>query len=747
MSAPRPLTRAIAEPLPDHALPPAAPSRWRAVGAVMGTIARLGASRAVMAGAMLVTLLMYLWNAHVSVDLPLYDESTYFSRGVQLLRGNFAAANMGDVTASPLYVLIYAGWFALLRTYQVYPWVLAMGIVLVGLGAYLLLSRLLHPTLSWVLATFAVVGTAPIVPSNALYYVAAGSLWIGLSLLGTHVARRGLAAFVIFLTVLLRPDFLAVLVVLLVGLLLYEYREWRRDQVLWGSVLISYAPALTGLYLALRGLGSAPADSYDRVTSSLPWSYTDYYHVVYPAQFGGIESYTHPWVLFERDFGPVPHHTLTGALLAMLGNPPKLAGYLGFEIERLVASFGTAALSATGWRNNALFPLPVTITAQTTWLFLAGLALFAGAALACAWSLLGTARLPRLAKGNTPALIGVASLSGLLPVLILVNPHQRFFMIYPLLLLGVGYGLLCIIARVPGLAEQTWLLPVLAFALVMALPQPFIGPSARPTLRAVAFLRAHLPNGAVVIGEPAASYTNYLDTASYQVQGVQAAQYGEPVLLNALAQQPALGYALLTPSFSDATYQRWFSDWSAAIPDVRWRQVAAAPDAGLRLFALPVTTGNLRRLSYRNVLQQQQTVGGAPGAAPAYATVDFGHELTLRGASAQNDVRPLLQLVGSAEVSAIQMHPPYAAMPPSLATQVSATLTPDLAGRSLLFATALTPWASAHNSGGVRLTFTIAGTTYSRTYEVTLQDPAQWQVIAVPLPRYTGTARLTLTIT
>jgi hypothetical protein len=741
------LDRAVATPIENRTLKPASPSRWRVVGGAIQALAQLCANRAVMAGAMGVTLLLYLWNVHISADLPLYDESTYFSRGVQLLRGNFSAANLGDLSASPLYVLLYAAWFGLLRTYQVYPWVLTMSIVLFGVGAYLLLSRLLHPTLSWALATCAVVASAPVVPANALYYCAAGTLWLGLSLLGKRVYTRGLAAFVVLMTVLMRPEFLAVLVVLLAGMFLYEYREWRRDQVLWGSIFISYTPALVGLYLAVRGLASVSAGSYDRVASSLPWSYTDYYRVVYPNQFNGITSYTHPWVLFERDFGPMPQHTLGAALLAMLGQPSRFAGYVGFELQRFVASFGTVTLHAAAWRNNGLSTLPIVIDWQTTGLFLGGLMLFAGVALACGWSLYASGRLPQVAEGSTPVLIGVLSLIGLLPSLILVNPHQRFFMVFPLLLLGVGFGLLCIIARVPLLGEQMWLLPVLACALVLVLPQPFTGPSARPVLRTVAFLRAHLPNGAVVIGEPAESYTNYLDTQGFHVQGMQAAQYTEPVLLSALAQQPTLGYALLTPNYGDGTYQRWFSDWNAAIPEVRWRQVAAQPGLNIRLYALPVMVGNLRRLSYQNFLRQGQSLGGSPATKPAYSSVDFSHEMVWQGGSFHNDVQPLLQAVGGATVSAIQMHPPYAGMPASLATQVSAPLAPELAGRSLIFLTTLTPWATAHHSGGVRLTFTIAGTSYTHVVEVTVQNPEQWQLVSVPLPSYTGTARLTLNIT
>jgi hypothetical protein len=747
LSSPKQLTRALLNPLTNRALKPAFPSRWRSIGAVVVAIARLGARRDIMAGMTILTLVTYLWNVGKSVDLPLYDESFYLSRAVHLLRGDFASANLGDPNASPLYVLIYAGWYALLRSHAVYPWILSSGIVVIGLGCYLLLSRLLHPVLSWSLAIFAVVTTTPIVLGNALYYFAAGVLWMALSLIGKRVYARGLAACLVLVTVYLRPEFLAVLVVMLLGLLIYEYREWTRDQVLWGSVVISYAPVMIGLIFTWRAMTNTLGGAYDRVTSALPWSYNDFYRVRFPDRFLGIEGYAHPWVQFEQDFGHVGQHTLSAALLAMLGNPAKLASYLTFETQRLVASFGTTTFYAAGWRNTGLTSLPIVMSFQTTVLFPGVVVLFAGVALACGWSLRGTPRMPRLASHSAPALIGVVSLVGLLPSLILINPHQRFFMIYPLLLLGVGFGLLCIIARVPTLAGQVWLLPALALALILVLPQPFTGSSARPVMRTVAFLRAYLPNGAVVIGEPADSYSNYLDAEGFHVQGLQVAQYGDPVLLNALKEHPTLGYALLTSSFSDDTYQRWFSEWNAAIPDVHWSQVAAQPDLGLRLFALPVTTGNLRRLSYSNFLRRAQALGGAPGADPVFTTVDFSPELTWQSASARNDVRPALQLVGGTEVSAIQMHPPYLGMPASVASQVSAPLASDLAGRSLLFATSLTPWANARASGGVRLTFTITGTTYSRTYEVTVQNPERWQLVTVPLPRYTGTARLTLTIT
>lgn len=588
-------------------------------------------NRLFMAGMLALALVIYLWNAPHVIDYPVYDESSYFDRGVHLLAGDWASTHMQDPGSSPLYVVYYALWYALLHTSQLYAWVLPSTYMLLGLGAYLLLSRLLHPTLAWALALFTVLVSAPVVPLNGCYYFGAGLLWISLSLLGKRVALRGLAACGVLAATFVRSEFLIVLLLLLALLAIYEWRRIRalpseephRRARYWlgrryGPVLlallgiVTVAPtqltlvlALVTLlvaYLALRlrtlsqgerrararyglALSYLPVAlgcltlAYLRLTvapdyrevSAIPWSYNDYLRSTDPAHFSGINNFAEPFVLFERDFGPVQQpHTVVGVLAAMTHEPGKLLSYLGFEARRLVASFSVSPFETLSWR------------------FWLGTLAFALAASLCYVLLRRASALGCLPlRHNTPALLGVGSLAGLIPWLLFIVPQQRYWMLFPLVLMLFGYiATLLLTWLFRTMRVPSWTAALVVVVLMLHIPQPYIAARPQPIATTIAFIRVHVANGSTIVGEPVTTYARFLATEGIHLTALDAGAYQPSALVDAMRADPTLRYALLTDAYSPGVYAQWFADWSRAFPHLRWVLVAQNANPYLRLYRL-----------------------------------------------------------------------------------------------------------------------------------------------------------------
>src|SRR5262249_43874712 len=225
----------------------------------------------------------------------------------------------------------------------------------------------------------------------------------------------------------------------------------------------------------------------------------------------------------------------------------------------------------------------------------------------------------------------------------------------------------------------------------------------------IAFLRAHVPAGSTIVGEPADSYAYYLAADGLELNAMQAAQFQDSVLVNAFAANPALSYVLLTRIYPESTYAQWFADWNGHFPDLHWTLVAQLHDPELQLYHLADTSGNEQRASYLRLVEQAHEQGFSLTALPSYSTIDFRATLPWKGVDPRNNAPPAVQFAHGINVRSIVLPPYYPGMPPEVPPQVSAQLPPAWSGHGLLFFGTIAPWA-ADNAGadGVRLVFTIA---------------------------------------
>ena len=723
-------------------------------------------NRLIMGLATVFALLVYVWNAPATIDYPLYDEATYFFRGYSLYTGNFQIADLTNFHTSPLQVVYYTVWFALLHTSLLYPWVMASSLLLMGMGIYLLLSRLLPLTLSLVLALVAIIASAPIVPGNADYYLGAGILWMSLALLTKRVWQRGLSLLGVLISVYARPEFEVLLFALVIALVVYEWRAWKRWEMTLKELVIGYAPAVVGLTLSAVLLFSLPSGSDYRSTVALPWSYNDYYNYVYPEQFHGIDSYSNPWVIYEKDFGPVEPRTLTNTMLAMTHNPAKMGGYLLFNAERLLASFGTAAFATYRWSySDPGTTVTVRITPQTTWQFGLGVLIFAWLAMLSYLWLRRKGHLDKVPIRLDPlALIGIGCLLALVPSLLLVNPHQRFWMLYPLTLFLLGAGLLVIgtavVFTLAGFEQQRVArLAKLRLALagccivfaVLLMPQPYAATPQHPNAATVNFLRQYVPDGSTIIGEPVNSYADFLAAEGVHLQPVLPTNYTGSRLVSAFEANPALTYALLTPSYSQDAYQQWFADWQATFPQWPWSQVATLPSSNLQLYALQPHGSGYGRISYALWLAQAKQMRLNTNHLPSFDALDFDHPLVWQSDDKGHRADPSILTAWQIPVKGLSMHPYYPGIDayPTVSSNVEATIPASWSGQSILFFATLAPYAAAQpDAQGTKLTLSIAQPSYSQVVEI-LNVPLsqqQWMPFVLKLPTLTNAVQLHVNI-
>lgn len=721
-------------------------------------------NRGFVAGLVILCLLLYVHNGMTTIDYPEQDEATYFYRAFLLAHGNVTGANLFDPSASPLYIVYYAFCYLLTRTADVYPLVVTSSILLLGLGAYLLLSRIFHPVLSCVFALLVVAWTVPFAPNN-LYTFATACLWLSLAVLGPRMWQRGLAAALVLLCTLVRAEFLAVALVLLVLLIMYETQRARRVRIEWRQVATAYAPAgillCFGLYLYL-GL---PQTIQGASSYAVAWSYTDFYRWVHPSQFVPIYSYANPYHLFTKDFGPLaPTASFTATLLAMTRNPGMLSQYLGFESARLLAGFGTATLDGAQWHYDHSYTQPVVPTPQNTVTFVLGLAVFAVIALTCAAALRHrhSAVIPALST-KTPIVLGLVSLLGLVPLMVIINPHQRFYMLYPLVLLPIGLGVRWIglavleFARVPRSVAPVARggIAILSLAFVVAsLPQPFAMKPASGLEDALTltFLREHVPEHATIIGQPANSFADYLVGDGYDVTGYEAAAFQGTdgnVINNVLTAYPTLRdvYVLFNPNIPYQQNNPWFATWDAMYPELAPTLVAQRQNPNLVLYRLPPNLG--ARVNYLRLLRLVQgSTSAAPSAMlPTYGSVDFSAQLAWDGDRPQNNVTPQTWQAYGWTTQAIALYPDLPDAWAIRAHTVTTALPASWSGQTLIFAGAFAPWElTKQGADGTQLVFSIPGTTYHQVVQLPNTTSQHWHPILVQLPRYAGTLHLQVTV-
>lgn len=586
----------------ETAIAPAPMPPRSALSRVAERVVRATGDRRIMAGVTVLALVIYLWHSLQAIDYPWYDEAYYFYRALRLTAGDFATAGVRGMGASPLYIVYYAGWYTLLHTWRLFPLMFATGMLLLGMGCYLLLSRFLHPALAWGLALFTVFAAAPVVPQNGLYYTGAGLLWMSLSLLGKRAISRGLAALCVLATAYMRPDFLGVALLLLALLAVYEWRQIRalpaRDvQIRRASrVALWYLPVVCGLLLTLVGALHA-ADSAQRVDGAIPWSYNAYLSVNDPQVFQGMNSLAQPFTLFEHDFGPVEPQTLPNTLLAMARHPDKTAPYLNWELGRLSGAFSAATFTAWGYQYSTTQQPPfwdALVNGNLTRLFWLGVVEFALLAWACRFALKRRGLYERLPlRRDTPALLGILSLSALVPWLVLINPEQRFWMTYPLVLLPFGIGVTAIagwlVLRLPAHLRPLpvrWAPVAGVLLMLLFLPHPWMVNVARPHEATITFIRQHVPQHSTITGAPLLSYTYYLAGEGYQLDALEATSFQPSPLVQVEQYDPHLRYVLLTDLFPRSVYDGWFADWHRAYPTRTWKLVAQQASPWLRLYEL-----------------------------------------------------------------------------------------------------------------------------------------------------------------
>ncbi|HEX8731264.1 MAG TPA: hypothetical protein VF725_04300 [Ktedonobacterales bacterium] len=755
-------TRAATTP---NAEPSHAQSGWRRPEAALAFARELAGNRAFIAGLVIVSLLVYVHNALHTIDYQEFDEATYFHRGYLLAHGDVTGAGISDLGSSPLYIAYYALWYLLIGTSNVYPLVVTSSILLLGVSAYLLFGRIFHPVLSWAFALLVVIWSVPFAPNN-LYIFAPACLWLSLAVLGRRPWQRGLAAALALLATLTRMEYLPVVLILLALLFLYETRLLRQRAVEWRELATVYAPAVVMLLVGLDMLQAAPTTLQGSLSYAIAWSYTDFYHWAHPAQFDPLYSYANPYALFTKDFGPLPQQASSLATLAaMTHNMPMMVQYLSFEASRLIAAFGTATLDAPQWRYDHLYTLSVLPNLGDTLGFLAGVAGFAVIVGLCAIALRRRhITVASALKGKTPILYGYISLIGLLPLLALVNPHQRFFMLYPLALLPVGLGLrrigLALLSFTPRPATarsiaQGSVAVALLLTLFVYLPQPFAQepPSGPMDAITLAFLRQHVPEGATIIGEPADSYADYLIGDGYQVSGIEAGPHAGSdgnVIWHILNAQPTLDnvYILFNHNIPYSGSNPWFTAWKALFPEIPITLVAQRQNPYLALYQLsPHLSARVRYLQLVRMTQQGQPGSSAASRLPRYDSVDFSAHLTWTGDQPQNIVTPQPWLVYGWQTQAIVMYPDLPGAWNIRAHTVTTTLPASWSGKTLVLAGAFAPWElNQPQADGTQLVFTIAGTSYHQVVQLPNTPNQQWRPILIPLPQTSGPLRLQVTV-
>jgi hypothetical protein len=548
------------------------------------TVRRLYSSKLFMLLLLIVTIAFFLWNNALVLHYPAYDESGYFFRAVNLVQGNFEIADIFDIKTTPLQVLHYAFWYALLRTSDLYPIIFVTTILLLGLGAYVLLSRILHPAIAWLLSIAIAIAVTPSIPTNVNYYFGPAILWCGLGLLDKNrLYSRAAGVFLTFLACYVRPEFILVAGFISVVVFIYEWRQIRSGLVSRKAAYLVYLPVLL-ILIVTAYLWRPDGQSNYRAMRAFSWSYVDYIRRVEPERFKGAVSWgdAGAWEITEQDFG-----TSQSLPQMILYNPGRFAQYLQFNLEQYRECLGTGLID---WRitdNSFALCKP----SPYLYYFDLGLVIIFGLGLFGYYKLRSQGGLNTVPIVKDPlALIGFASLALLLPTILLLSTWARFYHIFPLILLPVGL-LLSYIASYWRLSP--WLISLAIVANFFFIPKVSLEVLGSLPLNSVLaskpsrdFVRTYVPSGATLLSTTAWTYRNYLYSEGKIIYPIDTVEFTEKVLIQAHEKYPMLEYFLVTKDNSPGDYQQWFTEWDNQYLHSPWRIIAQDAKNGLELYYL-----------------------------------------------------------------------------------------------------------------------------------------------------------------
>src|SRR5258708_18678668 len=243
---------------------------------IVGRLRQLCSNKLAVALILAVFLLIYFTNVFHALDYPEYDETYYLRRGIAVAEGHTADPNLGDLRSSPVMVLYYAFWYRILHSAEVDRWVFVSGLCLVTYAAYLLLLRTYPALLSAAFALFTLLATTPEIPQNMRFTVGIALLWLSLYLLGGKVTSRPLGLLVMILASYVRPEFLTCILVVVPGLIYYEWREIRKTPHRKFFTLAVYSPVVVMLLFTVIRLWQLKPYQEPRILRTIPFSYTFY---------------------------------------------------------------------------------------------------------------------------------------------------------------------------------------------------------------------------------------------------------------------------------------------------------------------------------------------------------------------------------------------------------------------------------------------------------------------------------------
>ncbi len=686
-----------------------------------------------------VALVIYFRGSFAVKDLPDYDEAIYFGRGYLLTQGDFGSAMLNDPRTSPGVVVYYALWYLILKTPYVYPYVITSSLALLGVSAYVLFNRFFHPVLSWFLALFVVIATTPVSPSNALYYVGFAFLTLGLALLTKRLWTQALGLIIVLASTYIRPEFNAVFALLLAALVIYNIVQIRRRQVRLRAFLFAYVAVFVLSLFTLAIWMQPRAYESDRTVFAYAWSYLHYLERFHPERYGNL-NFSYPFEVFELEFGAVPEpRTLTGMVGAMLRRPDLFAEYVIAGIQQLLEGLRVSLFDAPGWKfwTSGIDITPSPSKFQQIALVLGGFTFVSAAAIYL--NSLKKPRLPVSFRQNVPALLGVLSMSPLVPGLILVNPHQRYYMIAPLVLLPIGY---CLVAIYKAFRIPPFVPALLVGGALLVMPQPFNWESPQPFVRYLDILRANLPKESTLFGQGSVTFKFYLVAEGFEITHLDPADFSDPVLVNAYRRAPNLRYLLDTEDLNDDKLDRMFAEWNAEYPELDWQLVADDEVSGGRLYVL--TEAGTPLPSAEATAEPMPIVDPLAAVIPDPSSVE---PLSLSWAKG-NTGEP----TGPADVhqwgttlSGFFVHPYYPDIDPLIATSLRVSLPVELSGRALVFLATIAEDAPPDDPAldGVDVSFRLVDTdTVLLRTVVDNLDTQNWLPIVVPLPSYGQTMTL-----
>jgi hypothetical protein len=526
-----------------------------------------------------VFLLIYFTNAFRAIDYPEYDETYYLRRGIAVLDGQIADANIGNIRNSPVMVLYYALWYKIIGSGEVYRWVFVSGLWLMTYALYLLMLRTASPLVSGTFALFTLVATTPLAFQNMRFTVGIALLWFSLYLLGGKIISRMFGVLAMILASFVRPEFLSALLIVVLGLAYYEWRQIRKRPRLRTYTLAAYVPVVLMLIFIIVRLWQLSGYQEPRVVRTIPFSYTIYIVEAQPDRLDRNKTGSDQRVFYD-DFGLSTQASLSDELVAMLQQPGKSVPYIFYNIANLFKGLGGSVFDEPRWsyenQNLVLDSLSVPLK---FWI----VALAFAAVLGLAYHSARTYKIKLVPALNTPLVLGYLGLATLIPWMLLANAVPRTFMLFPLLVLPLGYALTILAQRIK---TPIWLPAALIVLLLIVFPRPFTRYVDSRVIDSQAFIRQHIPAYSTVFGLPVESYANSLYADGFTYIPAEGSNYRDPALVHAYQTDPSIRYVLCNDVYIGSACEQWLAEWKAVYPDRAWVLVAQAPSLKLRLYEL-----------------------------------------------------------------------------------------------------------------------------------------------------------------